>query len=172
MGLHPLEQEVLKKWLSFRRLYTFLEREFQRINRICFKGRLPQALFHLNRLKFSRDVMSGGVVGATYKPPKSDSFAQMEFFPIVLLNRHDTLTALVHEMLHHWEWVQGDRSGQAMVPFEIHELTHSQFADPEKEYSWRLGHSAKYLAKAGEVAAILQLPVKELLFKDVRTLLL
>ncbi len=166
MGLAVLEQEVLKRWKSIRRLYTFLEKEASRINRECFGGKLPMPSIRLRRMKFCRDILSDGYVGAYYGPPNSDRNAEISLFPIVLLDKKDALIALAHEMVHHWEWLQGHRRSDVVYPLEIQGIVQRQFPEPERQYDWRLAHSARYLAKATEVASILHLPIKEFLFKQ------
>ena len=168
MGLHPLEQEVLKRWQSYRRLYTFLEREFHRINRECFYGQLPFPKIELKRLKYSRDLIGKGYTGAVYNPPAREHDAEFGFYPIVLLQKEDALTALAHEMVHHWEWVNRERGTHLPLHPEVEDLIRYQFSDStsHQHYDWRLGHSFKFIAKACEVATTLQLPIKEFLFKD------
>ncbi len=171
VGLVRLEQEVLKQWKSIRRLYTFLEKEFQRVNRECFNDRLPLPSFHLKRMRFSRDIFGGGYIGATYRPPGIEEKAQIGFFPIVLLNKDDTLTALAHEMVHHWEWIQRERGGHCFLQPEVENMILRQFPDSDQHYGWRLGHSFQFIAKASEVAQTLKLPLKEFLFKKVPEIL-
>ena len=60
MGLSALEQEVLKKWKSVKRLYAFLESEAKRINRECSGGRLPLPSLQLQRVKYSWDILGEG----------------------------------------------------------------------------------------------------------------
>lgn len=172
MGLHPIEQEILKRWKSFRRLFTFLEREYRLFNRKCFHGRLPQAHFDLKRMKFSWDPVGGAFVGAVYRPPQEERLARIEFSPLVLLDKQDLRIALAHEMVHHWEWVHPESGRSNFYSIEIRDLSRQRFPQPEREYDWRLAHSSKFLAKARDVAEVLQLPIEDFLFKESAGLLL
>lgn len=168
VGLSPVEQEVLKKWKSSRRLYAFLEREFRRLNRECFQGGLPPLSIQLLRMKYSWDLLAEGYVGAYYIPPQGEKSAEIGMYPLVLTSADDARIALAHEMVHHWEWQHRHHPLRAVCPAPAHYLVKRQFPSAEKQYHWRLAHSFQYLAKAGEVAKTLGISFREFLFKNGR----
>jgi len=168
VGLSPIEQEVLKKWKSTKRLYAFLERELKRINRECFAGHLSLPSLQLLRMKYSYDLLGEGFVGAYYVPPQDDRPAQIGIYPWVLTSEADARLALAHELVHHWEWQHREHGPGLLSPRPVHFLVRRQFSSPEKQYHWQLAHSFRFLAKAAEVARSLGIPMQDFLFKKLR----
>jgi hypothetical protein len=169
VGLSPVEQGVLQKWKSIRRLYAFLENELRRINRECFRGRLPLPTVQLMRMKYSWDILGEGYVGAFYLPDCGDRPAQIGIYPLVLTSAEDARLALAHEMVHHWEWHHRHQPAQAICPPPAHFLVRRQFPSVEKQYHWRLAHSFRFMAKSGDVARILGISLNDFLFKNLKT---
>lgn len=166
MGLSPIEQQVLKRWKSVRRLVRFLERELKGINRECFGDKLSLPTIQLLRMKYCRDLLSGGYVGAYYRPSHGNLPAEIGIYPLVLTDAREARIALAHEMVHHWEWQHRHTAAGYVCPAKAHYFVRRQFPEPEQKYQWRLSHSFQFLGKASEVAEKLGISLREFLFKN------
>lgn len=75
--------------------------------------------------------------------------------------------ALAHELIHHWEQISDDQSQEIPYPDNADDIIKSRFENhPSEESRWRAGHSQRFIAKAGEVAKLLNMPLRKLLFND------
>src|SRR5262245_63124415 len=53
-GFGPYEKEVLRRWRSVQHIYTFLKREFERLNQTFFEGLLKPTAFQIHPMRLSK----------------------------------------------------------------------------------------------------------------------
>lgn len=163
-GLNAFEQAVLQKWKTLKHVYTFMKRELEKINELCFGGGLSIPQVALKPLHLSRKPLEEFASCAYYAPASGDKAAEIGLFPNILLSRRKAKVALAHEMVHHWEWTAPE--GKEEDAAQIAEKTVERLFPKHRERQrWRRHHSARFLSKASLVAAILKIPLSDFLVR-------
>src|SRR5262245_12129664 len=160
-GLCPFEQQVLEKWKSVKHVYAFLKREFERINGLCFEGKLTLPLFQIKPMRLSRRPLEEFQGAATYQPARVDHPPEIALFPSVLLDREETRIALAHEIVHHWEWTMEEINDSQTDLSEVDAILRERFSDSSQEKRWRSRHSDRFLTKILRIAQALHRPVED-----------
>jgi len=163
-GFGPYEKEVLRRWRSVQHIYTFLKREFERLNQTFFEGLLKPTAFQIHPMRLSKRPLAEHLGAAFYRPARPEDPAEIGIFPNVLLDRDETRIALAHEMVHHWEWTSPEEDRFELPP-EIEAILTENLKSPSRAEAWRRHHSPRFLHKIGEIAQGLQIPVGKFLFK-------
>lgn len=166
MGLYPVEQSVIKEWKSLKTLHAFLVNEFERINNNFFAGALPLVQIRIKRTWFKRGLLGREQPIANYDQSTEEDPAKISLFPGALLSERDARTALVHEMIHHWEATTDEVIESPSCPTEINRVISKRHANKKREQKWRATHSPQFIQKACAVAAKLGVASEELLFKE------
>lgn len=164
MGLDPWEQAVLRKWKRMRNLYNFLEREVHHINQQCFNGQLSVPQLVINRTKYSQN-WRGDFLGARYHPPRKDQDARISLYPFFLLEKKDIQATLAHELIHHWEYLNGNSGRIRAYPKRVDDLIHDRFPNNSSRSYWLSKHSKRFLDKSWEVTRKLKIPIEGFLFR-------
>lgn len=163
--LDPSEQDVLEKWGSDEAVYTFLQRELERINLKGFEGKLSLPQLQIKPMWLSRGFMGERHSAADYEPAEGDKPATIGVFSVVLLDERDARIALVHEMIHHWEMTVKEESPNCSYPMNVDEMIRQRFSDTMKEHLWRTAHSSRFISKSFEIAICLKISMRDLLFR-------
>lgn len=163
-----LEEELkalLERWESEEAVYAFLESELERINIDCFGRHLSLPQLQIKPMWLSRGLLGERRSGADYEPANGDKPAVIGLFSVVLRDEHSARIALAHEMIHHWELTTEEECHEGAYPKQVDKMIRQHFSEMTKEHVWRIGHSARFIWKACEVAKLLGIFVRDLLFK-------
>jgi len=165
MEFEPDFEALLEKWGSEEAVSSFLQHQLERINNDCFNGRLALPQLQIKPMWLSRGLFGERRSGADYEPANGDKPAVIGLFPVILLDERSARIALAHEMIHHWEMTTEDKCHEWSYPERVDKIIQQRFSNANKEHLWRARHSARFIAKAHNVANSLSIPIRELLFR-------
>jgi hypothetical protein len=155
---------ILRKWGSETAVYKFLKEEFERANASAFQGQLTLPKLQIKPMWLSSGLMGERNSGADYEPAEQNRPAEIGIFTAFLLDEDRTRLVLVHEMIHHWEQTLATDDENEDYPASLAKEIKEGFSDPRRERSWRGVHSERFIAKAYDVAKLLSIPPRTLLY--------
>ncbi len=155
---------LIEKWGSEAAVYRFLDAEFERVNVAAFQSRLSAPHFQIKPMFLAHGLMGERHSGADYEPAEIGKRAEIGIFTVIFQDEGKTSQVLAHELIHHWEHTVAAEKEPTDYPATVDAEISRGFSDPQREHHWRNGHSRRFIAKACQVAQILGLPVRKLLF--------
>jgi len=157
-------EPIMNRWGSEEAIYSFLESEFERINRESFTSQLTKPEFEIRPMS-AREPFAPRPAGGEYLPPKKDWPAVIALYSVCLLEESVARHALAHEMIHHWEVTSKEPESESAYPEAIDDSIRERFLKSAREGRWRAAHSHRFISKACQVGDSLGVPVQGLLFK-------
>lgn len=157
---------VLKRWGTEEAIYEFLQHTLEQVNLRCFEGQLSLPRLQIKPMWLSKGLFGERHSAADYEPASQENPAEIGIFPIALLNENVAQSALAHEIIHHWEMTTEKECYACSYPKEIDGIIKQHFSSTTRERSWCSAHSAQFISKACEVAGLLDISIKELLFRN------
>jgi hypothetical protein len=157
MNLDPEFEAILKKWGSEKAVYRFLRTEFGRINRAAFGGSLRMPNLHVIPMGDPNSI-------GDYKPAERRWPAVIGIFTNILADEDKSRRALAHYMIHHWENTVATDNDSEDYPAALDDEISKDFVTGYRERAWRSVHSKRFISKAYDVAKILSIPTREMLF--------
>jgi len=128
-----------------------------------FDDHLPEVAVSIAPRSFLDGPMGADTdAGAKYEPLSSGQF-NIFLGPTVIRSKERATVALVHEMIHHWEYTVVTIWEPEEYPLWIDELISQSYRNVKKERHWRSGHSKRFIAKANSIAPKLGVHVGTLL---------
>jgi len=151
-------------WGSEKSLYSFLEAEATILCKLICGDKTSVPPIQVMPTCFSKGLMGENARSAQYDPEEDDYLPTITLFPSALTDRQIARIALSHELIHHWEQTVKDQKRVEFYPAEVDDCIKARFRDSNRESFWRSGHSRRFIAKAAEVAKVLNAPLDKMLF--------
>lgn len=157
MGVDSELEAILKKWGSERAVYEFLRTEFGRINRAAFGGGLTVPNLKIQPME---PYATGNYTAVERNRP-----AMIRIFANVLTDEGTARRVLCHYMIHHWENTVATDNDVEDYPAIVDDEISKSFPTGYRERAWRSTHSRRFIAKACNVAKLLSIPAREVIFE-------
>jgi hypothetical protein len=150
---------VLEKWGSEKAVHAFLKKEFDRINRAAFAGilEIPELKINPND---ERNSTGNYMASDRYRP------AVIGISASVLMDEGAARRVLAHYIVHHWENTLATDWDSEDYPATVDEEISKHFSTGYRERQWRSFHSRRFVSKACEVAKVLSIPARGVLFES------
>jgi hypothetical protein len=158
MKADPEFKLILEKWGSEKAVYRFLRTEFDRINRAAFGGNLEMPELQIR-------PMEQNATG-DYEPAERYRPAVIGIFTNVLIDEDAARRALAHYVIHHWENTLATDWESEDYPATVDEEISQEFSTGYRERAWRSSHSKRFISKGCDVAKLLSILAREVLFES------
>jgi hypothetical protein len=158
------DEAVLNRWGGEESLCRFLDIQVAEIcEAVCGPG-VVVPMVQVKPSSLARGLMRERRSGADYEPGDNSVPATIGLYPIVLRDRDTVRRVLAHELIHHWEQLERPDPDLPPHPHAPDDVVSARFAEPHADRKWRLTHSQLFSSKADQVAAVLGVPLADLLF--------
>jgi hypothetical protein len=159
------DEAVLADWGGEDSLYRFLEAQLAELCPIVCGTAAPPPRLQVKLSFLRKGPMGERSSGADYEPEEGEFPATIGIFPVILQNEEKLRRVLAHELIHHWEHLGSPGVELLSYPPEADAIIDARFRDGPHNTRWRSGHSKSFISKAAAVAAILEVPLADLLFE-------
>jgi hypothetical protein len=130
---------------------------------ICGKhASIPEIQIRPSMMAYGTIIRSG-LRSAEYEPSDDGSTPIIALFPSALDNKDLARIAIAHELIHHWENECDTADSKRAYPTEADTILASIFSSEAKMKKWRSGHSKIFIAKAAEVAKLINASLQQML---------
>jgi hypothetical protein len=157
MSFDPEFKPVLEKWGSEKAVHALLKKEFNRINKAAFNGRITIPMLQIK-------PMEQNATG-NYAPAERHRPAVIGISANVLMDEDTARRVLAHYIVHHWEHTLATDNDSEEYPATVDQEISKQFPTGYRERVWRSSHSRRFISKACEVAKVLSIPAQEILLE-------